>query len=122
MSRRKKALPAPRRTKDIANRRLRVFCTGSLQHGPYLVLDVYMRNSGRSDIDGMLTGTGRSGSAVADDLDAARRGKIPLRLCERCAESQPLELDRSAIEQLIDEMSPRAVLRWDISTGRVLMS
>jgi hypothetical protein len=122
MSRRKKALPAPRHTKDIASRRLRVFCTGSRQHGPYLVLDAYMRDSGRADIDGMLAGTGRSGPAVGDDLDAAQRGKVPLRLCERCAEPRRLELDYFAVQGLIDKMPPGAILRWDISTGRLLNS
>jgi hypothetical protein len=125
VSRRRHSLPAARREKDLATRRIKVFCTGSGSHGPAPLAEFYMRDSGRADIDGIFSGGGAKYFPAlpgADVTAAYARGKVPLDQCPRCAVPRSHEFDKADLENILDQTRPGTVLRWNVSTGRLLES
>jgi hypothetical protein len=103
----------------MAARRLKVFCTDSGHHGPFPVAEYSMRDAGRADLDSYLQGVGDTPGWV---VDASGRRKLPLRPCPRCAEPRQRELDFTGVQNVLDQLPPGRVLRWDASTGRLLNS
>lgn len=100
MSRRRKMKPAPKRMKDLQQKRLRFVCT----------------NMGAHDVE-YVTEWVRSVSPGRPDLGRMRpAGDIGTR-CRKC-NRQPPSLDGDALWTLLETAEPGRVLRYDISTGR----
>jgi hypothetical protein len=118
VSRRRGNAPAARHDRGLAKRRVKFFCTGrsGAPHGPHKVGEYYMRDAGRADLDSCMAGAGNT-----PGWEIGPGGRVlPLLPCDRCAEPRPQELPFDAVQKILDEMPAGTVIRWDISTWRVL--
>lgn len=115
MSRRRTSEPHPKRHKNLARRRLKLFCTGGGTHGPVVLAEHWMPDTGRPDIDSILQGS----PVVSDEA-----GNIleDIAACSRCKESKPRVVDRQALERVIQTTRATRVIRWDVSRDRLLES
>jgi len=112
VSRRRKSLPNPKRTKDQRRRRLRRVCTGRGTHDVQLLDEIAVPDTpGRPDLaQTILTTTVR--------LDAA--GVPRLTACPKCNRYGGVLPDEATLHQVLWSIEPGRPLRWDVSTRRLL--
>lgn len=116
MSRRRPAPGSDRKPKgwaDIDAKRLKLVCTGAGRHG-VVVLDTYWRevNPSRPDRE-MVNRSARSAQHAT--------GGLPR--CGKCPDSTERVFDetmQAAVHAALESATPGHVLRFDVSTGRLL--
>jgi hypothetical protein len=112
VSRRRKAVPHPKRRKDLDSVRVRFFCTSFGAHEPFLLREYSRRvQAGRPDLDYI----------TMYNIDAAAlEGRLPT--CGTCGRpGPPLADDSPELARIFDELAkPGRVVRIDVTTWRLL--
>jgi hypothetical protein len=113
VSRRREMKMYAKRWEDLRMKRLHLVCTGSGRHG-IVTLAPYQRevNPERPDREGV--------QRLAATSHLGEHGGIPG--CRKCG-SEPREFtaeQHAAVLAALEVAVPGRVLRWDISTGRLL--
>ncbi len=116
MSRRRSMSEWPKKWNNLKGKRLQLVRTGGARPHGVVVLDIYFRPDipSRPDFQSVMRSTR---SAAFPD------GGLPP--CGKCEGSKPFEFDEEAhrrVLQVLETATPGVVLRYDVSTGRVLES
>lgn len=106
----------PKKWNNLRAKRLQLVCTGGVRPHGVVVLDTYFRpdTPSRPDFQSVMR-TPRSA--------AFANGGLPP--CGKCEGSEPFEFDEEThqrVLEVLDTATPGVVLRYDVSTGRVLES
>jgi hypothetical protein len=125
VSRRRKMKVFAKRTRDAEAKRLQLVCTGAGRHG-VVVLDGYWREIAPGRRDRALMVNRDPGAVVVGDLrgfveDGVVRRRLPG--CGMCG-LRARELDDAGWHHLLvvlGRAAPGTVLRYDVSTGRLLL-